>query len=212
MIQPQIFMDVDGTVINYWNRIFAVYYDACLHTNVCPLNEKDIYSKIRCGEKYVPSNQQHLIIPIMHNNIYHPIYLELDRAYDEMAEITNNLSAKYKTHLVTFHKGRKTLIDRLHLFGVNTKNLTIITLDDDKLYSLLQPNEKANMILSVLKERPEGYIIGDTQHEIIAGKELGLTTIAVTWGLRNEEFLSKYNPDFIINTPQQITEIIEGEK
>ena len=63
-------------------------------------------------------------------------------------------------------------------------------------------------MLKNIINNPKGFIIGDTHHEVLAGKELGLTTISVTFGDQSKEFLSKYNPDFIVDSPKEILEII----
>lgn len=55
---------------------------------------------------------------------------------------------------------------------------------------------------------PSGWVIGDTPYEIIAGKKLGLKTIAVTWGDKNREVLQIYNPDFIVDEPKEILKIV----
>jgi phosphoglycolate phosphatase-like HAD superfamily hydrolase len=42
-------------------------------------------------------------------------------------------------------------------------------------------------------------IIGDTEADIIAGKQLGLRTFAVTSGIRNAAFLKAIEPDYVID-------------
>lgn len=38
------------------------------------------------------------------------------------------------------------------------------------------------------------WMIGDTEADILAGKSLGISTIALTSGIRNQDFLSRFNP------------------
>ena len=46
----------------------------------------------------------------------------------------------------------------------------------------------------------KGMIIGDTEADIITGKNLGLYSIGVLSGIRSEDFLKKLNPDLIIKS------------
>jgi phosphoglycolate phosphatase-like HAD superfamily hydrolase len=42
-------------------------------------------------------------------------------------------------------------------------------------------------------------VVGDTEADISAGKELGITTVVVTSGNRSREFLEALEPNFLIN-------------
>jgi phosphoglycolate phosphatase len=46
-------------------------------------------------------------------------------------------------------------------------------------------------------ERIDGYFIGDTEVDILAGKDLGLKTVAVTSGIRSRKMIEQYKPDLI---------------
>ena len=58
----------------------------------------------------------------------------------------------------------------------------------------------------------ETIFIGDTTHEVRAGKSAGTKTIAVTWGYQNEEKLKSSNPDFIIHNLEELESIILGQE
>lgn len=50
--------------------------------------------------------------------------------------------------------------------------------------------------------------IGDSQVDIETARNAGLPCIAVTWGFRDKKVLEKLEPEYIIDKPSQITEII----
>lgn len=50
--------------------------------------------------------------------------------------------------------------------------------------------------------------VGDEDRDIIAAKKVKIKTIAVTWGFNSKEKLSKENPDYLIDLPMQIFEVI----
>ncbi len=42
-------------------------------------------------------------------------------------------------------------------------------------------------------------IIGDSNSDILTGKNAGLTTVSVTWGFRSVKFLQQFDPDFMFH-------------
>ena len=57
---------------------------------------------------------------------------------------------------------------------------------------------------------PEDIVfIGDSIYDVIAGKNAGMKTIAVTWGNQDRVILESENPDFIADTAEEIIEYIK---
>ncbi len=50
--------------------------------------------------------------------------------------------------------------------------------------------------------------VGDEDRDIIAAKKIKIKNIAVTWGFNSKEKLSKEKPDYIVDSPMQILDII----
>ncbi|OQC06791.1 MAG: Pyrophosphatase PpaX [Candidatus Cloacimonetes bacterium ADurb.Bin089] len=50
--------------------------------------------------------------------------------------------------------------------------------------------------------------IGDEVRDIEAAHKCGLKSIAVTWGFHTADFLESYHPEYIVNKPQEIVEIV----
>lgn len=51
------------------------------------------------------------------------------------------------------------------------------------------------------------YYIGDTLGDILEAKAAGVKTVAVTWGWHPRERLKQGEPDYIIDTPQQLAKL-----
>ena len=54
-----------------------------------------------------------------------------------------------------------------------------------------------------------GVVVGDTETDILAGKALGLRTVAVLNGIRTEDFIKEVGPDLIISGLGEIPAWIE---
>jgi len=67
---------------------------------------------------------------------------------------------------------------------------------------------KKDKILHALElfrmERRQAYYIGDTAGDIKEGRMAGVITVAVTWGWHPKEKLAAANPDYLIDTPQDL--------
>lgn len=73
-------------------------------------------------------------------------------------------------------------------------------------------HDKSEVIKEVILRNnfnPEDTIfIGDTKHEVEAGKSADTKTCAVTWGYNNENKLKSANPDFIIHNLEELESVI----
>ncbi|MEP0862709.1 MAG: HAD-IA family hydrolase [Ignavibacterium sp.] len=57
-------------------------------------------------------------------------------------------------------------------------------------------------------EPAETIMIGDTELDILCGKNAGSITCAATFGYREIETLKSYNPDYLINSLSEINQIL----
>ncbi len=76
-------------------------------------------------------------------------------------------------------------------------------------------SSKENMIQELLKkynaQPEEAIMITDTVGDIKIAKELGLKTMAVTWGFQSETTLTSALPDFIVQSPEKIQNILHNQ-
>ena len=52
------------------------------------------------------------------------------------------------------------------------------------------------------------YYVGDTTGDIIEGKKADTLTIAVTWGWHDAGKLAQADPDFMVSSPRELTELL----
>ena len=67
---------------------------------------------------------------------------------------------------------------------------------------------KTKAIRDLIKKREfnpkDTFFVGDSNHEIEAGKQTGVKTIAVTWGFSTEQKLKLEKPDFIAHNLNEL--------
>ncbi len=73
---------------------------------------------------------------------------------------------------------------------------------------------KSSNIKSILKTfslKPSDFLyIGDESRDIVAARKAGVNVAAVTWGLNTQDVLKKENPTHLINTPDELIEIVNN--
>ena len=70
---------------------------------------------------------------------------------------------------------------------------------------------KVKKIISMKNKYPDSdlYYIGDTNGDIKEGNEAKVKTVAVTWGYQTKEKLMKHNPDFVVDAPKELLELLK---
>ena len=83
------------------------------------------------------------------------------------------------------------------------------------VYGVDIPGSKAQKIsmaqnqFSADPKRESVFMIGDSLSDIRAAKEASVMSIAVTWGHQSLEYLLRGDPDYVVNFPPDLIEIIE---
>jgi len=113
---------------------------------------------------------------------------------------------------IVSHNKTETIIEHLENEGINTLFKGIY--GSDKI-----PAQKPDPLalqppLEIYdkRKREEFVIIGDMPSDIIAGREAGFWTIGVTSGVSNKEILAEQQPDFLIDSLDELLEITEKKK
>lgn len=124
--------------------------------------------------------------------------------FNGVSEVIQHFSTKHKIAIVTTNSSQN-----VHAF------LTQHGLDSlvHAVYGVDTPGSKAQKI-AIARERFANngetvFMIGDALSDIRAAKEAGVSSIAVTWGHQSLETLLRGSPDFVINFPHELIEIIE---
>jgi phosphoglycolate phosphatase len=148
-----------------------------------------------------------------------------DPLIDEFVKISLNLFAEKESPPGIF-AGLDEVIRR---FSPNHKIAVVTTNSSQNVYAFLThhgldgcihaiygvdaPGSKAQKI-SLARERfvkndEAVFMIGDSLSDVRAAKEAGVISIAVTWGHQSLEALMKGKPEYVVNSPHELIEIIE---
>ncbi len=209
-----VIFDLDGTILNTLDDLYnSVNFS--LEKNNLPLRtKKEVRAFVGNG-----------------------IRLLIERAVPEKTtvEITdkcfNDFKAHYKNNSAVFTKPYEninTVLTKLKNSGVklavvsNKADFAVQTLVEDYFPSIFDfaVGEKENVrrkpypdsvncaIDNLGANRNECIYVGDSDVDIETARNANMPCISVLWGFRDESFLKSFSPEYIINDPNEILEII----
>lgn len=203
-----IFFDLDGTIIDVSERSFQVYKQILKKYNKNFLSKKK-YIRLKQEKKPIKEilrkTKAEDILPHFvkewNRNIEKRDFLALDELTLQNKKVLLNLKKRNVLVLVTLRNSSTN-------FKKELKDKKIINIFDEILVKSGKKTKERWKIKYNLIRNYRNYgtavIIGDTETDIIAGKKLGLKTIAVTSGMRSRSILKKCEPDCLIKNISEI--------
>jgi phosphoglycolate phosphatase len=195
-----ILFDFDGVLIH----THIVCYE--IHKELNPNLKYEFFQSLSHGnfpELYRKAENEKKII---HNPNFRSIYMDRLsglRMPEELKKIIIKLSEKYSLFIIS-----STASDRIRPFL--EKELIV-----DKFKMILGSDahtskiKKIKKLLADYKLLPKDVIyITDTTGDIMEARECGVQSIAVTWGLHDEDSLLQEKPFALVNTPKELEQKI----
>ena len=193
------FVDLDGTIIDPWSRYFSVYCDILQNMGIQPL---DFFKFVEMRRKGIPTVQllpgineeeKSFFLEQWHSLIESKEYLVMDRPFPGAKDALLHMEQRGRLVLTTLRNNRNNLLDQIRALFLDEYFDTILS------QSPVESPQKAPLIKRSYDTVPEfGYIIGDSEIDVLAGRELNIPTISVTSGIRSRDFLSGFLPEYII--------------
>lgn len=210
-----IFIDLDGPILDISRRHYIVYKNIIKKLGGCPMARKPYWALKRdradlgrilklSGLKTRKLNFKRLWLDLIEDNSF----LKYDRVFPSAKSALKLLKKEYKLILVTLRKSSLNLrrqLNKLKLRGLFDLILCQSGNNGDWRikYRLIKNSNELKM---------NSVVIGDTEIDILAGKRLGIKTIALLSGIRNREALAKYNPDYTAGSLKGAIRLIKGRK
>lgn len=197
-----IFFDLDGTIVNSQYRLYNLFIELCPE---CKMSYND-YWKIKRG-KITQKDllKKYFNYSVEQCEIFHKIWMKRIEEEERLREdflvtgiykVLENLSEKYSLYVVTNRQSE----ERTHkeLEALNIKHLFLDVMVTE------QKKTKSQLIKERVDYSKQDFIIGDTGEDIKTAHDLGINSVAVTWGIMDEEILKQYKPDIIMREVSEI--------
>ena len=197
-----IFFDLDGTLINSQQRLYNLFIELCPE---CKMSYEE-YWKIKRGRiSQKEFLEKYFHYPIERYKTFHKLWLErieeaerLRQDFPEkgMFDVLKELSKKHLLYIVTNRQSEELTLKELNDLNIRHFFCGVLVTEQKKT--------KSQMIKENVKYSSKDFVIGDTGEDIKTAKELGLNSVAVTWGILSEDILKEYKPDKIVREVSEI--------
>ena len=193
----KIIFDLDGTLICSKKRLYELF---CNLTQSRDLSFSDYWNL-----KYIGNSNQDILrerfdytkaeisnfVNGWMKKIESDYYLEMDTLIDGTIEFLERIIQNNSLYICTARQSTCQVAKQLESLSISKYFENIFVTE--------QKNSKAELLKnSGLKFTKHDWIIGDTGHDIITGKEIGINTCAVLSGFMSLDALIGYSPDIIV--------------
>lgn len=202
-----ILFDYDGVIVDSLYTMFGIFNSICGKYNLKKIDNKDEFVELLDSNFYETLKQKGVSGEVV-NKLIIDIRDRVTRQAESInlfagiANVVNILSETYQLIIITSNLTQ--VVEDLLISKKITKFADVIGADQEK--------SKVKKILQVKSQYPQAelYYVGDTIGDIGEAKQAGIVTIAVTWGYHSKEKLKKSNPDYIVDSTQELIELFEN--
>lgn len=167
---------------------------------------------------------EHEFIELYKSNFYEAVRKKgaTKASIEKIKKYAITVLKKKKLHI---HSGIKSIIKKLsatHEIAVISSNYDDVMKRNLKqnrilgnfhyIYGTEEGESKKIKIKQIMKKakakKAEAVFITDTVGDIREAKKAGIKTMAVTWGFHNKKMLKKARPDYLVDSPKEILEVL----
>ena len=193
----KIIFDLDGTLICSKKRLYELFCNL--------IQSRDLSFSDYWNLKYIGNSNQDILrerfdytkdeisnfVNGWMKKIESDYYLEMDTLIDGTIEFLERIIQNNSLYICTARQSTGPVAKQLESLSISKYFENIFVTE--------QKNSKAELLKnSGLKFTKHDWIIGDTGHDIITGKEIGINTCAVLSGFMSLDALIGYSPDIIV--------------
>lgn len=208
-MKKTILFDLDGTLIDSLPLIMASCRKV-FETMEIPWDDEKVRETVgmplvKIAERFAGENAGCFFdLYLKYQNEKHDEWIKLfPGTYKTLSEIK---SRGHTIGIVT-SKRRETAVMAVELTGIGSLVSVLIAFEDVKAHKPEpEPVLKAMQSLAAAPEKTA--YVGDSWYDIMAGKNAGVFTVGVTWGMADRLKLLEYKPSLVIDRWSELFQII----
>jgi len=193
----KVIVDFDGTLVDCAARDYTLYHNIMRDINETPLpfepywhmrrKPTDINELIAASSRAPDAAEKFLKLRSERHEL--PEYTKFDQPLPGTYFALWMMSKFFDVYVVSARYNLQGLEEEILRMGLNQRIKNVVaarTSDKTKAFEYVGPGVEA--------------VIGDTEHDILPAKAMGLRSIAVTTGIRSREYLESLQPDHVVDT------------
>ena len=215
MAKPRttVLFDLDGTLIDSIELILSsMRYAFRKLERTCPTDEEwtagigiPLFTMMR---RYATDDADNKVLIAAYREHQIANHDRLVRCYDNVIEVVETLRARgHQTGVVT-SKGEWLAMKGLALVGLASAMDTIVGADSSTRH---KPDpEPVRVALQRLGAEPDNALyVGDSVHDLMAGRAAGVRTAAALWGAFKRQDMEPGQPDFWLESISELPAIVQ---
>jgi len=193
----KIIFDLDGTIICSKKRLHELFSDLTKSRQLSFSDYWDLKFNRQSNQNILKSkfnysdNEIEYFVKNWMELIEDDKYLEMDMLIDGVEDFLAGHSQNNELYICTARQSIQQVEKQL-------KRLAIFHFFQDVFVTEQKCSKKDLLVNKKLRLDKRDWIVGDTGHDIITGKELGIKTCAVLSGFMSQNALALYFPDIVI--------------
>ncbi|MGQ4667608.1 pyrophosphatase PpaX [Metabacillus halosaccharovorans] len=205
-----LLFDLDGTLINtneliiesFLHTLHSYYPDQYKREDVLPFIGPTLYDTFTSIN---PEKTEEMVK--VYRKFNHEQHDTLVTEYETVFETIKTLKEHgFKLGIVTT-KIRDTVNMGLKLTKLDQFFDVVVTLDDVE-NAKPHPEPVLNALAQLESKPEEAIMVGDNHHDVEAGKNAGTKTAGVSWSIKGREYISSYNPDYLLERMSDLLPIV----
>lgn len=205
-----LLFDLDGTLINtneliiesFLHTLHSYYPDQYKREDVLPFIGPTLYDTFTSIN---PEKTEEMVK--VYRKFNHEQHDTLVTEYETVFETIKTLKEHgFKLGIVTT-KIRDTVNMGLKLTKLGQFFDVVVTLDDVD-NAKPHPEPVLNALAQLDSKPEEAIMVGDNHHDVEAGKNAGTQTAGVSWSVKGREYISSYNPDYLLERMSDLLPIV----
>lgn len=204
------FMDFDGTIICNKKRLYQFFIDNICNKYKEALTEDEFWALKKLGINEIEwiNKQYKDNISVKEWNerkseiIESKYYLNYNKLFDFSVETLKKLSYKYNLILITRRSNEKNVLDEIGSFNISSYfNKILVLPHNGGTKSDFIKNNGINIL-------DGDILVGDTEDDIEAALQLGITPFLVTSGIRSNWIVNKLFNGKHVNVIENIKDLL----
>jgi phosphoglycolate phosphatase len=208
-----IYFDLDGTIIDSSSGVVSCIKRSLSNHNLDNFDD-DIIKQIIIGpplyeglQRLLDSDNKQLLDNLVQDfrDCYNQNGVYENVLYDGIKEVLKQLSSKSSLILLTSkpEKFAKIILEQ--------HNILQYFMTIDGAGEKDKKSKKAQKLIQYTQiNQGKSIMIGDRVEDILASQEAKIDSLAVTYGFDDNNLLAQYSPTYIVNTTQNILQILQG--
>jgi len=204
-----VMFDYDGVLVDSLAVFTSVFIASCRQNGYHGIDSQERLLRLFDGnlfEGMAGLGLDHQAIGRILNTFQADIGGHLDKVklFDGMAEAITGISRRNTIVIITSnvsHIVRQVFWEK----GIDSFD-AVMGAEKEK-----SKTRKIKQAMTRYRKRP-AYYIGDTLGDIIEGRKAGALTVAVTWGWHDKEKLKNAQPDFLVSSAEELTELFTNHE